>query len=374
MKALLEHPRVLKLMIVLLFLLLAVPASGQEQKSETAPREAGRGPLRIPSRPRAPLFQSTQGKQKTEIQFDPATRIVTLHLLVQDENGFFIPNLRRENFAVYEDGVRQQVISTDIEHPPASIGLLIEFGGQTPSVNHELGEEVSRAAQQLVEELDHDDRVAVWKYSDKVEKVVDFSATRDSLTTLLYRLGTPDISETNLYDAIISLIGEMRPVTGRKAIVLISSGVDTASKARYQDALNAAGNSDSPIYVLGLTKVLQNYEDVYGHPPVARTQWEKAQRELQEFARVSKGRAYIPENTVNLSSVYDDMLENIKVRYIIRYRSSDDSNLNSPRRIRVELVDPSTGGPLQIVDSNGKSVRSRIVIQDSYIPAATSSR
>jgi VWFA-related protein len=275
---------------------------------------------------------------------------------------------------VYEDGVRQQVISTDIEHPPASIGLLIEFGGQTPSVNHELGEEVSRAAQQLVEELDHDDRVAVWKYSDKVEKVVDFSATRDSLTTLLYRLGTPDISETNLYDAIISLIGEMRPVTGRKAIVLISSGVDTASKARYQDALNAAGNSDSPIYVLGLTKVLQNYEDVYGHPPVARTQWEKAQRELQEFARVSKGRAYIPENTVNLSSVYDDMLENIKVRYIIRYRSSDDSNLNSPRRIRVELVDPSTGGPLQIVDSNGKSVRSRIVIQDSYIPAATSSR
>jgi len=374
MKAISEHSRVVKLMTFLLFLLLAAPAWGQEQKSETAPREAGRGPLRIPSRPRAPLFQSTQDKQKTEIQFDPATHMVTLKLLVQDENGFFIPNLRRENFAVYENGVRQQVISADIEHPPAQLGLLIEFGGQAPSMNHELGDEVSRAAQQLVEELDHDDKVAVWKYSDKVEKVVDFSATRDSLTTLLYSFGTPDISETNLYDAIIFVIGEMRPVTGRKAIVLISSGVDTASKARYQDALNAAGNSDSPIYVLGLTKVLQDYEEVYGHRPVARTQWEKAQRELQEFARVSKGRAYIPENTLNLSSVYDDMLENIKVRYVIRYRSSDSANLNSPRRIRVELVDPFTGGPLRVVDSNGKSVRARIVFQDSYVPAAASSR
>jgi hypothetical protein len=155
-------------------------------------------------------------------------------------------------------------------------------------------------------------------------------------------------------------------------VVLISSGLDNFSKATYQDALNAATNADSPIYVVGLTEVLRNYAEVYGHNPVVRVDWKKAESELQEFARVSGGRAYIPENTLNLSSIYDDMLENIKLRYVIRYRSSNNGDLNSPRTLRVELVEPATGAPLEIVDANGKRVHSRVVIQASYIPAAAS--
>jgi hypothetical protein len=83
---------------------------------------------------------------------------------------------------------------------------------------------------------------------------------------------------------------------------------------------------------VGLTEVLRNYAEVYGHNPVVRADWNKAESELQEFARVSGGRAYIPENTLNLSSIYDDMLENIKLRYVIRYRSSNNGDLNSPAR------------------------------------------
>jgi len=369
--AILGHSRAFKFAVLVTLLFLAAPALNQERKSERAPTQARTGPLRIPSPPRAALFQSKQGRQTTEIHFDPSTGMVTLKLLVQDDNGFFIPNLRCDNFIVYENGVRQQNITVDIEHPPASLALLLEFGGQAPSMSHELGEEISRAAQQLVEELDHDDKIAVWKYSDKVEKLADFSASRESLTTLLYSLGTPEMSETNLYDAIIFMMGQMRPITGRKAVVLISSGLDTFSKATYQDALNAATSADSPIYVVGLTEVLRNYAEVYGHNPVVRADWNKAESELQEFARVSGGRAYIPENTLNLSSIYDDMLENIKLRYVVRYRSSNNGDLNSPRSLRVELVDPATGAPLEIVDANGKRVHARVVIQGSYIPAAS---
>jgi hypothetical protein len=68
------------------------------------------------------------------------------------------------------------------------------------------------------------------------------------------------------------------------------------------------------------------------------------------------------------------MLENLKVRYVITYTSSGNLDLNSPRTVRVELIDPKTGGPLQIIDPSGKAVRAKIVVQDSYTPSSASAR
>jgi hypothetical protein len=96
--------------------------------------------------------------------------------------------------------------------------------------------------------------------------------------------------------------------------------------------------------------------------PVARIDWNDAEHRLEEIARVSGGRAYAPENTVDLAPIYDDMLENLKVRYVITHRSSSDLPPNVPRKVRVELVDPKTGGPLQFVDSNGKKLPASVVV------------
>ena len=68
------------------------------------------------------------------------------------------------------------------------------------------------------------------------------------------------------------------------------------------------------------------------------------------------------------------MLENLKVRYVITYVSSSNLDPTIPRTVRVELIDPKIGGPLQIVDSSGKAVRAKIVVQDSYTPSSASAR
>ncbi|MGC2769928.1 MAG: hypothetical protein WB607_30845, partial [Candidatus Acidiferrum sp.] len=126
-------------------LLLAVAAPSQSLRAETSKsksqdseRPTG-GQIQVPNRPTEPLFKGKQGNQKTEIHFDPATRTVTIKLLVQDPNGYFIPNIRRENFVVYENGVRQQNATVDVEHAPVSLGLLMEFGGRSPGLNRDLG-------------------------------------------------------------------------------------------------------------------------------------------------------------------------------------------------------------------------------------------
>ena len=99
---------------------MIMPASALAQAkggrtASSGNQQAANGRIEVPSRASSPLFKGQQGKQKTEIHYDPATRVVTIKLVIQDPNGYFIPNIRRENFAIYENGVQQNA-SVDIEH------------------------------------------------------------------------------------------------------------------------------------------------------------------------------------------------------------------------------------------------------------------
>ncbi|MCU1338001.1 MAG: hypothetical protein JWO19_3582 [Bryobacterales bacterium] len=331
------------------------------------------GQLRIPSRSQPALFRGQQGKQRTEIHFDPATAMVTIKLLVQDPNGYFIPNIRRENFAVYENGVRQQDIMVDVEHAAVSLGVLMEYGGRYQAFNKILAEEVSRTGHKVLEVLRQDDKVAIWTYADNVNQLADFSRGHDTLDSLFYGLKPPEVSEVNLYDAMLSTFAFMKPVTGRKAIFLISSGIDTFSHAKLEDVLAAARDGDTSAYVIGLAPVLRDAAaSLQPGGPASRIDWTRAENELQMIARSSGGRAYFPRTTLELSAVYDDIMENLRVRYVISYKSSTNTDANVPRTVRVELIDPKTGGPLQIVDANGKTIRANVVVQESYVPAAAS--
>ena len=183
-------------------------------------------------------------------------------------------------------------------------------------------------------------------------------------------MGAPEFSEANLYDAVISMLGQMRQAAGRKGIVLISSGIDTFSEAGFDDVLQTARTSDTPIYVISLVPMLRQIVQMQAPTePLARVDWQKAEKQLEEIARLSGGRAYAPESTIDLSATYDDLLENLKIRYVVSYRSSSNSDLNSPRTIRIELVDPKTGGPLHVIDTNGRTIPAMVVVQNSYVPS-----
>jgi Ca-activated chloride channel family protein len=323
--------------------------------------------VEVPNRPSAPLFKDGEGKQRTEIHYDPATGSVTMKLLVQDPNGYFIPNIRPENFAVYENGVRQNNVSVTIEHPPVTVGLLLEHGGRHPALNRDLNSEVSRAANQFLESLGGDDTAAVWTYADSVNQLADFTRDKPTLNHLVLELRPPDVSETNLWDALIFAINRTRPVAGRKAIVLVSSGIDTFSKSTYDDALKAARQADTPVYVFSLARVMQEDARLHGMTAV-RLDWNGAEKKLQEIAVASGGRLYSPDNTIDLSAICGDIVENLKVRYVISYKSSNRGIPGTPRKVRVELVEAGTANPLRIVDNNGRPVRARVIAEASYTP------
>jgi VWFA-related protein len=325
--------------------------------------------IRIPNRPSKPLFQNEQGRQRTEIYFDPSSKIVTVKLLVQDPQGYFIPNIRRENFAVYENGVRQQNATVEIEHAAATFGLLIESGGRYQRLNETLGEAASSAAMQFLGEIGQNDRVAIWKYADNVEQLSDFSQGPDALQGALASLRTPPVSELNFYDALIATLTRMQTLNGRKALILLSSGVDTFSKANYEDALQTARRSVVPIYAINLA-VAARSATLSSNGPYSRIDWKRAETELRQIATASGGRMYSPEFTFDVSGIYDDVMENLRVRYVITYKSTIDADVNRARTVRIELVDSRTGGPLKIVDTNGRAVPWKVIAEGSYVPGA----
>ena len=334
---------------------------------------APKAQIQVPNRPYRSLFQGEQSKQKTEIYFDPGTKVVTVKMLVQDSNGYFIPNIRRENFVVYENGVRQQNATVEVEHAPVSIGILLEYGGRFQALNKALGEEVSHAARQFLDEIGRQDKVAIWKYGDKLEELAGFSQGHETLERELADLRTPPFSEENFYDALVAVLSKMQEPNGRKALVVISSGLDTFSKASYQDALKATRECGTPIYVINIGPAVQEHASMLSATgPYFRLDWKRAGSGLQEIARLSGGRSYSPQTTVDLSGIYDDLMENLRVRYVITYKSTSERDLNAARTVRIELVDSRTGGPLEIIDANGKQVRSKISLENSYTPQSVS--
>lgn len=368
----LQITTVLVLTSVLVFFTSSRSLSSQQPDDADKHKQSREKPqLTVPNRPVSSLYSGEQGEQRSEIKFAPSNRIVTAKVHVEDPNGYFLPNLRRENFAVYEDGVRQKNVTVEIERTPATIALMLEFGGRYHELNQSLAREVPEIGRQFLEAIGRDDKIAIFKYNSKLETLVDFGHGQEPLDKIFETLKTPEPSEVNFYDSLLDVLGRMRPVSERKAIIVVSSGVDTFSKANFAQALEAARNSDVPIYVISLSHLMELEAMTYGSTaPFARIDWRAAEKQLEALAKASGGRAYVVDSEVQIPGIYDDIMENLRVRYVVTYVSSNTSTGGPPRSIRIELIDPATGGPLKIHDAAGKVVPGKVFVQATYSPTA----
>lgn len=303
------------------------------------------------------------------VRFDPATHRVTLTLPVQDSRGDYFPAARPENFVVYEDGTRQKDVAVEIQRSPVSLGVVLEYGGRYPSLNEAISGAVSSAVSHLVNDIRQEDTVAVWTYGDSLIPVSGFQRGREGLQHALQTIVTPPLSESNLCDALASALTQMGTAGGRKALLLISSGVDTFSQLRYEDLLARVRDSRVPIYVINLSALLQRYVSFnLASVPYSRLNWKHASSRLAAIAQLSGGHLYGPDSTLELAAVYDDLMESLRARYTLTYHSPAAASVGGLRTVRVELLDPKSGAPLMMADAQGRPVRANITIARTYLP------
>ena len=210
------------------------PVLGGANRSPES-QSAGQAPAAIPSGP-----EEVDAGDVIRVN----TTLVTLPVSVTDRDGRYIPNLRKEDFRLWEDGVEQPVAFFSSVDKPFSVVLMLDTSGST---RFRL-DEIQDAAITFVNQLRPDDRVMVVSFDDRVRVLAEFTSDRSRLRDAIRRTDPGD--GTKLYEAVDLVINQrLNSVEGRKAIVLFTDGVDTTSRhASYASNVQDAEELDALIY------------------------------------------------------------------------------------------------------------------------------
>jgi VWFA-related protein len=237
-------------------------------------------------------------------------------------------------------------------------------------LNKTLASDAGYIAKPVLDVLGRDDKLAVFTYDDSLRTLVNFDTPHDKWDAAFTSLAAPKFSEANFYDAAIEVLDRLASTPGRKALLVISTGIDTFSRATFDEVIAKAEAAKTPVYVIGLADVARQAIVSPDRGPLARVDWKQCERQLETLARRSGGRAYFRSSTIDVPGVYDDIMENLRVRYVVTYVSSEPPTNAAPRTVQVKLVDPKTDEPLRIADASGRRVAARVIAQATYTPSA----
>jgi VWFA-related protein len=213
---------------------------------------------------------------------------VSVDVAVLDKNGRFIPNIPRGNFRILEDGAPQQVSGYVVGEAPMTVCMVIEFSNLYQQYWSNGWYETLQASYGFLQTLKPEDYVAIVAYDLRPEILSDFSTDKSKAMEAMQRLRIAAYSESNLYDALTDTAERMSEIEGRKAIVLIASGVDTFSKLTFDQTRKKIQQAGVPIYAIGIMQALREWLDSRGYMGgIQRLDFLQADNQMRTFARES---------------------------------------------------------------------------------------
>lgn len=170
------------------------------------------------------------------------TSLVQLNVGVVDRQGHAITTLSRNDFVIYEDGVRRPITSFEPTDAPFSLVMALDMSGSTINFR----QQIQQAALRFLDALAPDDRVAVVEFNGKgVKSLLGFST--DRMRTAYAITLAAGAGKTPLYDALkLSLRELAKEGKRRKAIVVLTDGLDTELRDKDRDVLSKAGTDSDP--------------------------------------------------------------------------------------------------------------------------------
>ncbi|MBA2704341.1 MAG: VWA domain-containing protein [Blastocatellia bacterium] len=380
------------LLFISFFAAFAVSVSAQSRARRVGDSPAPPAPTgsSAPTSPRPPVLGGANGTANSQQPGRTATAngpeeveagdvikvnttLVTLPVSVMDRDGRYIPNLRKEDFRLWENGVEQQVAFFSSVDKPFSVVLMIDTSGST---RFRL-EDIQDAAIAFTNQLRTDDRVMIVSFDDQVRVLSEFTSDRGRLRDAIRR--TRPGNGTKLYDAVDMVMNQqLNNVSGRKAIVLFTDGVDTtsrhasyASNVRDAEELDAliypvqydtykdmsGGNGGggwpgsgrvptSPVGVLiqilgGISGGRGPISTGSGGPGTSRHEYEVANRYLHELAEKTGARGYQADSSQNLSYAFGNVAEELRRQYSLGYYPQRPAQAGERRQVKVRVNQPN---------------------------------
>ena len=170
--------------------------------------------------------------------------LIEVPIVASDRSGHYVPQLRKSDFRVLEDGVEQDVTFFSSERVPIHVAIVMDTSGSTRDT---IGN-IQEAAIEFISQLEPGDNVMIVSFASQVIVEQEFTNDRGMLASAIRR--TQANGSTKLYEAAYLTVSErLRQVDGRKAMIILSDGEDTASKdVTFDEAVNVCSESDVVAY------------------------------------------------------------------------------------------------------------------------------
>jgi VWFA-related protein len=275
----------------------------------------------------APVSLGAQARPQAPI-FGTGIEVINLSLSVTDAQNNFVTNLGQGDFAVFEDGIRQELSLYTHENLPISMVLMIDTSA---SMEDKLGQ-AQEAAIKFTKTLRPEDLAQVVQFNDRATTLQPFTNDLASLEAAIRR--TEASSSTSLHNALyIALKDLMRDKKAaelrRRAVVLLSDGEDTTSLVSDDQVLELAKKSEINIYAIRLREARASDRQ--------RQAFSQAEYLVNALARETGGRSFFPSSIGELDSVYDRIAEELRTLYSVGYVSSNARRDGKWRRIVVRV-------------------------------------
>lgn len=289
---------------------------------------------------------------------------VTVEVSVLDNKGNPIPKIPQDRFRVLEDNTPQKITGYSVGEAPMTVCLVVEFSARFQQFYSWGWLQTLDAAYGFVQTLRPDDYLAVIAYDMRPEILSDFSTDRGQAAEALQRLRIPGFSEANLYDTLVFTGERMQDIEGRKAIVLLSSGVDTFSKLTFDKARRAIQDNGVPIYAIGLLQSQRIMAEPY-MGPVTNLNFLQADSQMKTFASETGGRVFYPRFEGEMPGIFQAVQQSMRNQYVLTYQPTNQAKDGKFRKLKVELVN-GDNQPLKVVDEKGKPIKVQIIAKAGY--------
>ena len=356
-----KHPFIL-LVVFFAVALTSLPLRAQSGRktTEVAPKagakagtESTTSPEIIEGASEAPTPAGGEAVEGDILRFN--TSLVTVPVSVVNRSGSYVPNLRRQDFRLFEDGVEQKIAYFAAVDQPFTVILLIDTSGST---KFRL-EDIHNSAINFVGKLKPEDSVMVMSFDDRINVLCNPTSDRSVIERAIRRATTG--GGTRLYDAVDAvLMKELKTITGRKAVVLFTDGVDTTSRHSYESTLREAEESDAPIYTVdydtsgnnpvfgqGLPFPRGRGGVIFGTPfplpggggsPGANPgDYRRAIAYLHALSNTTGGRFYSADGLMGISQAFTWIAEDLGRQYSLGYYPKTAGESGQRRQIKVRV-------------------------------------
>src|SRR5437588_3130695 len=272
------------------------------------------------------------------------TSLITVPAMVMDRNGRYIANLRKEDFRIYEDGVEQKISYFASVEKPFTVALMLDVSGST---QFELAQ-IRDAANTFVGRLRLNDRMLAISFDGQIHLLTE---PNDVATIRRSKLHIPSVTDgTVLYDAVEFALKRMAQIPGRKAIVLMTDGVDQNSQASLKSTLADIAEQDVLIYTVQyntLPQLPQRLSSIKNEKARRKVQarlmqgYAVSEPYLRSLADKTGGRFYRADDLREVGPAFEAIMTELGVQYSLGYYPKENSSTGAQRAIKVRVRYPN---------------------------------